>query len=236
MKKILVLLISITIFIPCAKGQDSILINNRSEQQVLLSSDTTGAKIPVASAQQATGTDGAALETKFTPNPTRAVIYSAIFPGLGQVYNRKYWKLPIIYGGFIGLSYGISWNGRYYNDYSKAYRSIAGENPRESYYNGWGDFYPGRDPNELTDSQIENLRQAFRRKKDFYRRNRDLCIISAVGVYLICMVDAYVDAQLFDFDLSPNLSLRVEPAVMQSFASLPVTGTRTLGVQCSISF
>jgi hypothetical protein len=236
MKKSLVLLICITTFIPCVKGQDSIFINNSPTQQVLWSGDTIEAKNPATPEKQATGADDPALKAEFKPDPTRAVIYSAIFPGLGQVYNRKYWKLPIIYGGFIGLSYGISWNGRYYDDYSKAYRSIAGENPRENYANGWGNFYPGRNPDELTDSQIDNLRQAFRRKKDFYRRNRDLCIISAIGVYLICMVDAYVDAQLFDFDISPNLTLRVEPAVMPSFTSLPTNNNRMLGVQCSISF
>ena len=58
------------------------------------------------------------LESKtFRPDPKKAIIYSAIFPGLGQVYNRKYWKLPIVYGGFIGFTYAISWNGRYYTDY-----------------------------------------------------------------------------------------------------------------------
>jgi hypothetical protein len=239
MKNCLVLLICITIFIPCVKGQDSISVNTDAERQrIMVGRDTIGGtKFLVIQAPDKTNKQPElAMKTAFKPDPTRAVIYSAIFPGLGQIYNRKYWKLPIIYGGFIGLSYGISWNGRYYNDYSNAYRSIAGENPRENYYNGWESFYPGRDPNELSDSQIDNIKAAFRRKKDFYRRNRDLCIISAIGVYLVCMVDAYVDAQLFDFDISPDLSLRVEPVVIQSFALLPSSSSRSIGVQCSIKF
>jgi hypothetical protein len=230
MRKPLVLLICITIFIPYVKGQDSVSISAGAYERphALMVGDTVKSENAVQRILP--------LADTFKPDPARAVIYSAIFPGLGQIYNRKYWKLPIIYGGFIGLSYGISWNGRYYNDYSAAYRSIAGENPRENYYGGWGSFYPGRDPDELTDSQIENLKAAFRRKKDFYRRNRDLCIISAVGVYLVCMVDAYVDAQLFDFEISPDLSMRVEPVVMQSFAALPTASGRSIGVQCSIRF
>ncbi|GAB6010507.1 DUF5683 domain-containing protein [Viscerimonas tarda] len=234
MKKGLVLLICLIIFTPHTKGQDTISVYNEQAEQLSLIGDTV-----TLQTDEKAGFNQEQLKLKndFKPDPNKAVIYSAIFPGLGQIYNRKYWKLPVIYGGFIGLSYGISWNGRYYDDYSKAYRSIAGEDPRGSYYGGWGNFVPGRDPNELSDSQIDNLKNAFRRKKDFYRRNRDLCIIAVVGVYLVCMVDAYVDAQLFDFDISPDLSLRVEPAVIQpfeSFATLPMN--KSLGVQCSITF
>ena len=68
------------------------------------------------------------LNTKmFKPDPKKAVIYAIIFPGLGQVYNRKYWKLPIVYGGFLGFSYSIAWNGRYYTDYSNGYKDIMGD-------------------------------------------------------------------------------------------------------------
>ncbi|MFR9165719.1 MAG: DUF5683 domain-containing protein [Dysgonomonas sp.] len=175
-------------------------------------------------------------KTPFKPNPTRAVIYSAIFPGLGQIYNRKYWKLPIIYGGFIALTYGISWNGGYYNDYSDAYRGISAENPRlQSNFAKWGPMLrrPNLNPNDISQSEIELFKSQFKRKKDFYRRNRDLCIIGMVAVYAVCMIDAYVDAQLFDFDISPDLSLKVEPTVMQSTVTSP---EKSFGVQCSVKF
>lgn len=229
MKKSLVFSICFIIFISHLKGQDSISVNNKQTQDVL-----TGDTITLVNTE-AIDVD-LNVKAAFKPDPTRAVIYSAIFPGLGQIYNRKYWKLPIIYGGFIGLSYGISWNGRYYNDYSDAYKAIAGDDPLSPHnYDIWGKFYPNRNPESLSDGQIQNLQNAFRRKKNFYRRNRDLCIIAAVGVYLVCMVDAYVDAQLFDFDISPDLSLRVEPAVMESsMTTSPLK--KTLGVQCSIKF
>ena len=234
MKKNFVVLICLILFIPQIKGQDSISVNGKQAQQDITIGDTTGFAILIDGEKLNRDKTKVTLRSEFKPDPTRAVVYSAIFPGLGQIYNRKYWKLPIIYSGFIGLSYGISWNGRYYDDYSKAYRSIAGDNPRETYEDGWGIFYPGRDPNSMSDTQINSLRTSFRRKKDFYRRNRDLCVIAAVGVYLVCMVDAYVDAQLFDFDISPDLSLRVEPTVMTSPMSLSMN--KPIGVQCSINF
>ena len=85
------------------------------------------------------------LENKvFKPNPTKAIIYSAIFPGLGQIYNRKYWKLPIVYGGFLGFSYAIDWNGRYYTDYSNGFKDIMDEDPTTD---SWKNFLPyGQDP------------------------------------------------------------------------------------------
>jgi len=177
------------------------------------------------------GKDAEVKTEPFKPNPTKAVIYSAIFPGLGQIYNKKYWKLPIIYGGYLGLSYAITWNGRYYNDYSSAYRGISGSDPRTN-HESWSPFAPGYNPNQITDSQIEYLKSSFRRKRDFYRRNRDLAIIGAIAIYAACMIDAYVDAHLFDFDMSPDLSFRVEPVIMID----PLYSTRSFGLQCNIKF
>lgn len=170
----------------------------------------------------------ATLEVKaFKPDPKRAVIYSAIFPGLGQVYNRKYWKLPIIYGGFIGFTYAISWNGRYYADYSNGYKDIMGDDPTKD---SWKNFLPyGQDP-ETVDKVW--LKDVMKRRRDFYRRYRDLSIIGTVAMYALAMVDAYVDAQLFDFEISPDLSFRVEPTIIEKtdyFAN-------SFGVQWSISF
>lgn len=164
-------------------------------------------------------------EDEFKPNSTKAVIYSAIFPGLGQVYNRKYWKLPIIYGGFLGLTYAITWNGSKYNDYSDAYKDIMNGG------SAWKAMLSGR-----SDSQLESMRERytslFKRNRDMFRRNRDLAIICSVGVYALCMIDAYVDAQLYDFDISPDLSMNVVPV----FWAPTQYSSGSIGLQCSIRF
>ena len=166
-------------------------------------------------------------KSEFKPDSKKAVIYSAIFPGLGQLYNRKYWKLPIIFGGALGLTYAITWNGSRYNEYSEAYKDLVLGTGR-SYENylrpgQTADSYPGG---------REALQSALKRKKDFFRRNRDLAIIASVGVYALCMIDAYVDAQLYDFDMSQDLSMRIQPMVW-----MPTSYSKAaFGLQCSINF
>lgn len=146
---------------------------------------------------------------EFNPDPERAVWLSALFPGLGQVYNRRYWKLPIVVGGFMGLIYATSWNNNQYQDYSQGYRDLMSNDPNA---NSYMNFFP---PN-TNESDLDKtwLTQVMKSRKDFYRRNRDLCIISMVGLYLICMVDAYVDASLAHFNITPDLSLDWQPAIM----------------------
>lgn len=168
-------------------------------------------------------------EAEFKPNSTKAVLLSAIFPGLGQAYNRKYWKLPIVYGGALGIVYAITWNGRVYGDYKNAYRDAV-LNVQDGAYMEF--LRPGESLNTNQYGGKEKLQDVLRRKKDFFRRNRDLAIIVAVGVYALCMVDAYVDAQLYDFEVSPDLSMRVMPVVWG-----PSPGSKiSVGVQCNIVF
>lgn len=170
----------------------------------------------------------------FKPDPKKAVMYSLIFPGLGQIYNRKYWKLPLVYGGFIGLTYAVTWNGKYYNDYSKAYKDIMSSDPVKN--DSWVDFLKPRitDASQVTSAELTQYRSIFKRQKNFYRRNRDLSIIGMVGLYALCAIDAYIDAQLFDFDISDNVSMRVEPAVIPSQSAR--VADNALGVNCSIKF
>lgn len=165
---------------------------------------------------------------EFKPNATKAVLLTAVVPGLGQIYNRKYWKLPLVYGGLAGITYAISWNGNYYNDYSDAYESIVSGGDK------WKDFYIGKgfDTDNLSESQLKTIKSSLKRKRDFYRRNRDLAIISLVAFYALCMVDAYVDAQLAQFDVSPDLSMHVEPVVWMPTSYSGVT----IGLQCRITF
>lgn len=147
-------------------------------------------------------------ETEFNPDPTRAVWMSALFPGLGQIYNRRYWKLPIVVGAYLGLGYATSWNNGMLNDYTRAYRDIMDTDPSTKSYM---DFFPPTTKEEDLDKTW--LTNVLRSRKNFYRRNRDLCIICMVGVYLVAMVDAYVDASLSHFDITPDLSMDVTPAV-----------------------
>lgn len=149
-------------------------------------------------------------ETEFNPDPTRAVWMAALFPGLGQLYNRRYWKLPIIIGGYLGLGYATSWNNGMLNDYTRAYRDIMDNDPSTNSYMNF--FPPNTQESDLDRTWLTNVLQS---RKNFYRRNRDLCIIAMVGVYLVAMVDAYVDASLSHFDISPELSMDVSPAVFQ---------------------
>jgi len=147
-------------------------------------------------------------ETTFNPDPTRAVWMSALFPGLGQIYNRRYWKLPIVVGAYLGLGYATSWNNGMLTDYTRAYRDIMDTDPSTKSYMNF--FPPTTKEEDLDKTWLTNV---LRSRKNFYRRNRDLCIICMVGVYLVAMVDAYVDASLSHFDISPDLSMDVTPAV-----------------------
>ena len=163
----------------------------------------------------------------FTPDPTRAVWLSALCPGLGQIYNRRYWKLPIVVGAYMGLGYATSWNSRMLTDYTVAYRDIMDTDPSTDSYM---DFFPSTTKEEDLDK--EWLKNILKRRKDYFRQNRDLCIICMVGVYLIAMVDAYVDASLAQFDISPDLSMKVAPAVIPANTSrLP-----SVGVQWAFTF
>jgi hypothetical protein len=147
---------------------------------------------------------------KFVPSPVKATWLALAIPGGGQIYNKKYWKLPIIYGGFAGCAYALTWNGKMYKDYAQAFKDAANDNWTAS---SIVDLLPPGYTDRVSHSQIT---ETLRRRKDMYRRYRDLSIFAFIGVYLISVVDAYVDAELSNFDLSPDLSLRIEPTVINS--------------------
>ena len=165
----------------------------------------------------------------FNPDPQRALWLSALCPGLGQLYNRRYWKLPIVVGSFVGLTYGASWNNRMYKDYSRGYRDVMDDDPDTRSYM---DFFPPTV--KESDLDVSWLQRTMKNKRDYYRRYREICVIAMVGVYLINIVDAYVDASLAHFDISPDLTLDVAPAAIDT----GITGERlpSLGLQCAFSF
>ena len=168
--------------------------------------------------------DGMVLKPAFSPDPNKALLWS-IIPGGGQIYNHKYWKIPIVYGGLMGCAYAITWNGRQMTDYSSAYYDlVTGEG------DSWIDILPlGTNPESIDKAWLTEVCQ---QRRDTYRRYRDLSIICTGLVYLLGFVDAYVDAELFEFDISPDLSMTVTPTEIP-----PTQGTsRSYGVHCHISF
>jgi hypothetical protein len=160
-------------------------------------------------------------------SPKRATIYSAILPGLGQAYNKKYWKIPIIYAGFGTIGYFIGWNNGYYKTYKLAYSDLTDDDPAtDSYLDLEATQY--YDLENSTD--YNNFKSGLSKQQDYYRRNRDLLIISIVGFYGLNLIDASVDAHLFDFDISEDLSLNWQPSV-QTFEKQLV-----YGLSCNFNF
>lgn len=164
---------------------------------------------------------------RFIPDSNRAVWLALVVPGGGQIYNRKYWKLPIVYGGFVGCAYALNWNNKMYKDYSQAYLDIMDDDPNTKSYE---DFLPW---NSSIAGQEERFKEIFRKRKDTYRRQRDLSIFCFIGVYLLSIIDAYVDAELSDFDISKDIGLKVEPALFNDGRS---RNFNSVGLQCSLKF
>lgn len=160
------------------------------------------------------------------PNPTKATWLALVIPGGGQIYNRKYWKLPIFYGGFVGCAYALTWNSKMYKDYSTAYKDAMNGNMQSSSITDL--LPPGY---KISETQLKEL---LRKRKDTYRRYRDLSIFAFIGVYLLSVIDAYVDAELSNFDITPDLSMKVEPAVIDN--RINNSSNRSVGLQCSFRF
>lgn len=165
------------------------------------------------------------------PDTKRAMWLAIVLPGAGQIYNRKYWKLPIIYGGFVGCAYAITWNNQMYHDYSQAYLDIMDDDPNTQSYNQF--LHLGA---TIDASNIERYKEIFRKRKDKFRRWRDMGTFVMIGIYAFSVIDAYVDASLSEFDISDDLSLRVEPAVLNNGRYNNPLRSGALGLQCSLTF
>ena len=167
--------------------------------------------------------------SKWTPDPQRALWLALVIPGGGQIYNRKFWKLPIVYGGFLGCIYALTWNNTMYKDYAQAYIDLMDDDPGTASYNKF--LHLGR---VINDSNKERYTEIFKKRKDRYRRWRDLSFFVMIGVYAVSVIDAYVDAELSVFDVSKDLSIR--PALIGNGASQNPLYATSLGVNCSINF
>ena len=144
-------------------------------------------------------------------DPRKAIMYAAVLPGLGQIYNKKYWKLPLVYGGFIGFGYGISFYQKEYTKYKAELFDILESNAQLS-------------ESGLSEPQLRSIVDKARRERDFF-------IILMAGMYLLQMVDAHVDAHLKEFDLNPNLHVRLQPV----WESDMLTG-RSVGLSVKFRF
>lgn len=165
------------------------------------------------------------------PNPKRAMWLALVLPGAGQIYNRKYWKLPIVYGGFVGCAYALRWNNQMYRDYSQAYLDLMDDDPNTQSYNQF--LHLGA---QIDDSNKARYQKLFKSRKDTYRRWRDLSVFCLIGVYALSVIDAYVDASLSEFDISKDLSLRVEPTIISNNRERNPLKSSSLGINCSLNF
>lgn len=178
--------------------------------------------------------------TTWKPDPKRAMWLALVIPGGGQIYNRKYWKLPIVYGGFLGCAYAMRWNNQMYLDYSQAYLDIMDDDPNTKSYTQF--LHLGT---QITQANEERYKSIFKSRKDKYRRWRDLSFFCMLGVYALSVIDAYVDASLSQFDISDDLSLTVQPTVISgSIRSATKSATLSdisikasaIGVQGTLTF
>ncbi|HKI90046.1 MAG TPA: DUF5683 domain-containing protein, partial [Draconibacterium sp.] len=137
-------------------------------------------------------------------SPKKATLYSAILPGLGQAYNKKYWKIPLVYIGFGAIGYFIKWNNDNYQINKKAYHDLTDNDPDTKFYETLTAFqyYDLNNP-----TSEANFKDGLNKRQEYYRRNRDMLIISMAGFYGLQIIDASVDAHLFNFDMSDDLTL-----------------------------
>lgn len=178
----------------------------------------------VASAQRISAADSVIVAPKEpVHSPRKATIYSAVLPGMGQIYNKKYWKVPLIYIGFGALGYFIDWNNDQYVLYRQAYADIVDDDPNTNSFEDLN--FEGR-----WDGQRQQFTTALQRAKDNSRRNRDLVIISTAAFYALNIIDASVDAHLFNFDISDDLTMNWMPGPVYCMDQ------KLVGIHCRIRF
>lgn len=171
------------------------------------------------------------------PSSKKATWIAVCIPGGGQIYNRKYWKLPLVYGGFMGCAYAWRWNGQMYKDYAQAYLDIMDDDPETNSYEQF--MHLGA---QITESNLSRYQSLFQKRKDRFRRYRDLSIFCMIGVYALSVIDAYVDASLSEFDISDDLSMKISPAIFMGKGKEQFTASHldvrnaSVGINCCFNF
>lgn len=158
-------------------------------------------------------------------SPRKATIYSTVLPGLGQIYNKKYWKLPIVYGGFAALGYFINFNNGKYVIYRQAYSDFIDGDPNTNSF-----LRLIKDPHWLMKENEGQLTTNLRGAKDYWRRNRDLVVIGTVAFYALNIIDASVDANFFNFNVNNDLTINWVPEPMMCMDE------KLIGIHCIITF
>lgn len=166
-----------------------------------------------------------AKKTEVVHSPRKATIYSAVLPGLGQIYNRKYWKVPLVYGGFAALGYFITFNNEEYVKFRQAYSDILDTDPNT---NSYVELFT--DPRNLESENIGQSTERLRKAKDYWRRNRDLLVIGTAVFYAVNIIDASVDAHFFNFDISDDLTINWAPG------PIICMDNKLVGFHCRITF
>lgn len=152
-------------------------------------------------------------------SPVAATIFSTIVPGLGQTYNQKYWKVPVIYGGLSTFYFMASWNNRGYKRFKTALKyKIDGDASTVDEFGG-----------ARTDTELRYYMNS-------YKRNRNLCVLGFTAVYILNILDANVDAHLYDWNVDDDLSFKVEPALINSDQAMSGSSAPVIGLSCSLTF
>jgi hypothetical protein len=166
----------------------------------------------------------------------KATMMAAALPGLGQVYNRKFWKIPLVYAGFGALGYSIIRNSQNFDGYLTAYQDITDDVPETNSYEKYtpsfdsGEIDPALGADNYNPQTHSWVKDQMLNAISYYRRYRDLSYIGVGFWYILSILEAHVDAVLADYDISPELSLSVEPVPIRT-----VYGT-TMGVGIKVTF
>ncbi len=165
-------------------------------------------------------------------SPHKASLYSAILPGLGQAYNKKYWKIPIVYALLAGSIYILDFNSTHYKNYKRAYRDYLNQDPGNTYYMKYAKRIG------LTKEQVTGngtyatyFKRALENKRAYYKKYRDLSYVGIGLVYVLNIIDATVDAHFKTFDVSDDLTMRIDPILKTD----NITGN-TLGLNFRFTF
>ena len=180
----------------CAQERTSL------EEKAILLEDSTFAEFDV---------DGQLFQEVSDLDPQRAALLSAVFPGLGQVYNKQYWKVPIVFSGMLVFAHFINYNNRIYNSLRNA--TIVVSDGATSPY-----------------SNITTV-DGLARNRDSFRQNRDFLIILGAAFYLVQIVDAHVSAHLEEFIVNKDLAVNIKPSIQ----STPLI-SQAVGVSLVINF